>query len=635
MKKFLLVLTVLLVLLLSAVPAAGFAADASYVIEDYHREITVHENNTYSIEDTMTVNWMTSAHGLRVDVPTRAEISRRHDGKVYNDTYQVLVSGVFADGQYDTDRNGDTFVIKIGDPDQYVTGTKEYHFGYLFDPGDDGQSGFDEFYFNLIAPSWAAPIEHFSFNIHMPKEFDAGSVGFSTGSYGTSGYNMDALKYQVDGNTVTGEINQQIAPYEGVNIRIELPDGYYVGARDPHSQIFPWIIGGLAVLAIVFLMYVTAGEKKREVQTVEFYPPEGMNSADVGYIIDGVVEDKDAVSLLIYWADQGNLEIHQEDKKNLRFQKLKDLPDTANDYERILFDKMFAGRDSVAVKDMQYKFASTIAAVKDRIRDKYQMEQNLVFTKKSVRRQKIAGVLAVLPAVLMFGFANYLEEFDPFAAVFSGVIACIFGSVFTSMLCTNIHKWKSEKLSTKTGSMILNIILIAAFLGIMALFSADAFGMWTIVLLAATVIGMILAAGMRRRTERGAQWSGRILGLKHFIETVEADKLKMLVESDPQYFYSILPYAYVLGVTDKWAKQFESIAVAPPSWYYGYNGSVFTTVWFASTISNNLYYTQQSMMVTKSSGGSGFGGGGGIGGGGGFSGGGFSGGGFGGGGGSW
>ena len=75
-------------------------------------------------------------------------------------------------------------------------------------------------------------------------------------------------------------------------------------------------------------------------------------------------------------------------------------------------------------------------------------------------------------------------------------------------------------------------------------FSMDSFGMWTVVPIAASVVMVILATQIRRRTARGAQWSGRILGLKHFIETVEADKLKMLVESDPKYFYSILPYAY-------------------------------------------------------------------------------------------
>ena len=91
----------------------------------------------------MTVDWLTPAHGLRVDIPTRAEISRRHNGEVYNDTYQVVVSGVFADGQYDTKKDGDTFIIKLGDPDIYLTGKQVYRFSYLFDPGDDGRPEFE------------------------------------------------------------------------------------------------------------------------------------------------------------------------------------------------------------------------------------------------------------------------------------------------------------------------------------------------------------------------------------------------------------------------------------------------------------------------------------------------------------
>ena len=34
-----------------------------------------------------------------------------------------------------------------------------------------------------------------------------------------------------------------------------------------------------------------------------------------------------------------------------------------------------------------------------------------------------------------------------------------------------------------------------------------------------------------------------------------------------EYFYNILPYAYVLGVSDKWIKKFESISLQAPSWY--------------------------------------------------------------------
>ena len=45
------------------------------------------------------------------------------------------------------------------------------------------------------------------------------------------------------------------------------------------------------------------------------------------------------------------------------------------------------------------------------------------------------------------------------------------------------------------------------------------------------------------------------------------------MEQDPEYFYHILPYTYALGVSDKWIKKFESIAMQPPRWYNG------TDVW--------------------------------------------------------
>lgn len=615
-------------------PATGLAADTGdYVIKDYHRNITVNENNTYSIEDTMSVDWLTPMHGLRADVPVRAEISRKYGDKTYTDTYQVMVSDVFADGQFDTEKDGDNFVIKMGDPDEYVTGEHTYHFGYLFDPGDDRHTEFDEFYFNLVAPVWAGPIEHFSFEINMPKAFDAKNVGFSTGSYGTSGYNMDALKYQVNGNTITGEVTQQMAPYEGVNIDIELPNGYYVGARTADAMRIPVFVVAGVLLLITLLMALTNDRRKREVKTVEFNPPEGMNSADVGFIIDGVVEDKDAVSLLIYWADKGVIEIHQPDKNKLYFTKLAPLGDDANDYEHILFDKMFSGRDTIGTEDMKYEFSSTISAVKERIKDKYETDENRVFTKKSLFYQKFICALAALPTAVMTGVAIWMGEFDLFPAILAGAVAWMFGWLIAAKLSTNIDKWKSEKLTTRTGSMVLWALLLVVYLFIVWLFANDGFGLWMLIPMGVSVVMMFAASGLRRRTEKGAQWVGRILGLKHFIETVEADKLKMMVENEPQYFYHILPYAYVLGVTDKWAKQFESIAVEPPSWYYGYDGSLFTTIWFTSMLTRSMYYTQMNMAMTKSSGGSGFGGG--IGGGGGFSGGGFSGGGFGGGGGGW
>ena len=67
----------------------------------------------------------------------------------------------------------------------------------------------------------------------------------------------------------------------------------------------------------------------------------------------------------------------------------------------------------------------------------------------------------------------------------------------------------------------------------------------------------------------GRQILGHLLGLKRFIEVAEKKRLEKMVEENPEYFYQILPYAYVLGVSDKWIKQFENIAVPQPEWCDG------------------------------------------------------------------
>ena len=98
----------------------------------------------------------------------------------------------------------------------------------------------------------------------------------------------------------------------------------------------------------------------------------------------------------------------------------------------------------------------------------------------------------------------------------------------------------------------------------------------------------------------------------------------MLVQDDPTFFYSILPYAYAMGLTDIWSEHFRGLTIEPPTWYYGPDG--WTTWYMISRLDRTMNSFQRAMTsapVSSSSGphGGSFGGGGG----GGFTGGGFGG----------
>ena len=127
---------------------------------------------------------------------------------------------------------------------------------------------------------------------------------------------------------------------------------------------------------------------------------------------------------------------------------------------------------------------------------------------------------------------------------------------------------------------------------------------------------------MPKRTKYGNEMLGKLRGFKNFLETAEKEKIEAMVMENPTYFYDILPFTYVLGVSDKWIKKFESIALQAPSWYDSNNA--FDVVSFGNFMDSTMSSAQSAMSSSPSSSSSG----------GGSSGGGFSGGGSGGGGGS-
>ena len=100
----------------------------------------------------------------------------------------------------------------------------------------------------------------------------------------------------------------------------------------------------------------------------------------------------------------------------------------------------------------------------------------------------------------------------------------------------------------------------------------------------------------------------------------------MLLEQDPEFYYNILPYAQVLGVSDIWEEKFKDIKMDPPAWAIAPNNTLFDFVVFNAALRGATRSMSTAFVSRPSSagtsGGGRFGGGGGFRGGGGFGGGG-------------
>lgn len=595
-----------------------------YDITKYDVEIVVDEHNKYGIKENIDTYFNVSKHGIIRRIPLYNNIIRQDGTRERN---RVLISNVHVNEEFASSRENYNYVLKIGSADKTLTGKHSYSISYDYDIGLDKNNMYDELYFNIIGTEWDTNISNVTFKITMPKEFDASKLGFSYGQYGYS--NTDNISYDVDGNVITGSFDRTLLAGEGLNVRLELPEGYFIRKSVSSSLLECWyyIIPILGVL-FSYLIWKKYGKDDQVVDIVSFYPPENMNSLDVAFAKKGSVNSNDAVSLLVYLASKGYIKIVEDKKSKSRFtiQKVKEY-DGNNKEEELFFRGLFKKVwDSISSDELNESFYLTINSILTKKNSTANRKE--IFNNKSSNKRYIlflfmlitSSLSTIIPAL---GYKLSDVIFSIIICNLIGIVALIIVAIIYDNNCTK------KGLNSALGFAFFFVLALAVanftIIGFEYIYYDTVYLIGFILCMVCTYLIYFFYLIVTKRTEYGNKVLGEVNGFKKFLETAEKDKLESLVHDDPSYFYNILPYAYVLGVSDAWIKQFEGIAIAPPDWYesadafdyYRFNRSLNRTIHSASRVMNS---------VPQSSGGSSSGGG--------FSGGGFSGGGSGGGGGS-
>lgn len=595
-----------------------------YDITKYDVEIVVDEHNKYSIKENIDTYFNVSKHGIVRRIPLYNNIIRQDGTRERN---RVLISNVHVNEEFASSRENNNYVLKIGSADKTINGKHSYTISYDYDIGLDKNNKYDELYFNIIGTNWDTDISNVTFKITMPKEFDASKLGFSYGEYGES--NTDNISYDVDGNVITGSFEGTLLAGEGLNVRMELPEGYFIRKSVGSSLLECWyyVIPILGVL-ISYLIWKKYGKDDQVVDVVSFYPPENMNSLDVAFAKKGSVNSNDAVSLLVYLASKGYIKIVEDKKSKSRFtiQKVKEY-DGNNKEEELFFRGLFKKVwDSISSDELNESFYLTINSILTKKNSTANRKE--IFNNKSSNKRYIlflfmlitSSLSTIIPAL---GYKLSDVIFSIIICNLIGIVALIIVAIIYDNNCTK------KGLNSALGFAFFFVLALAVanftIIGFEYIYYDTVYLIGFILCMVCTYLIYFFYLIVTKRTEYGNKVLGEVNGFKKFLETAEKDKLESLVHDDPSYFYNILPYAYVLGVSDAWIKQFEGIAIAPPDWYesadtfdyYRFNRSLNRTIHSASRVMNS---------VPQSSGGSSSGGG--------FSGGGFSGGGSGGGGGS-
>src|SRR5207245_8369850 len=92
----------------------------------------------------------------------------QHSNRVYDLTVDSVTDGAGRDWKYSVSDNGADREIKIGDPNQTLSGKQTYVLAYTVAGALNAFGDHDELYWNATGQLWTVPITHASATVPAP-----------------------------------------------------------------------------------------------------------------------------------------------------------------------------------------------------------------------------------------------------------------------------------------------------------------------------------------------------------------------------------------------------------------------------------------------------------------------------------
>ncbi len=336
-------------------------------------------------------------------------------------------------------------------------------------------------------------------------------------------------------------------------------------------QVFITVTALSAVTLLFPLICVLygVGKKRKALRPVEYYPPRGYSPIDVMLCYYGKkCTPRELFNpLMLYWAQKGYITIEEDCKRGLKLTKIKDISASSDSPAHALELDLF--NDIFYKRDVFYTLTASDADGKDLD----------AFMKKVERRAEnqvytLSKRLAFLSAVVAFVslLASSIVFITSIGVISILLLFPIIGIIALWRMFSPSGKYVMEK-----RYRILFVLFFCCWSGIPFLalvFAGNEIGtdiMLSILFAFSSALINIffISKKIDIRSDDNLKFYGEIDAFKSFLVDAELDKLETLIEDDPDYFYDILPYCYILKITEKLKPKFDRIALDGPSWYLG------------------------------------------------------------------
>ena len=530
MKKILLLLTLL------------FAAHAWAAERITHFDSTAWVDTNATVRITEEISVVAEHQQIRRGIYRELPSSRKNP---------VQVESLTMDGEphpYFTERvDAKNLRVNFGDDNYIAPGAHTYRLVYSVPNVILFFDGYDEFYWNVTGNGWNFPVESARFFLHLPDgaQVDKSRISLYTGAYGSQ--ESDATG---DFEKLSFWTLRPLSAYEGFTVAVPFAKGLIVPPAKTWQDVLldPYGWGAVgAVLLLLWGYYLWAwnrvGRDPKARVLRQFEPPAGFSPALTGYVYRYGKLDNLLTVVLVSLAVKGVIKIEEKKKFLSREYTLQrvavspdDMPVLAKE-ERAVLKALFPG--STKEVTVSQAFRETFLKAGKKLQEKLEADKEQYFTENSGWNLPTFLVLAYF-ASLLFKMGG-MDLLMPVAGFM--------------MLCV----WL-PLVFLKNWFMTIYALVFILFVSPMAFSIRREFE--ALPVLAGVVVaigsGAFFAWWIKAYTRVGRQKMDEIEGFKEYLKIGEGGRVAASNPADAEkIFCDYLPYAFVLGVENKWISYFE------------------------------------------------------------------------------
>lgn len=513
MRRIVMLVTAL-ILVMSLATGVWAAASAS----DVTSHTTVDRDGSAKVTMTATLHLDQAGDDLTFPVPA--------------DATNVTLNG----DRVSAKKSGDVRLIDLDRELKVVSGDVSVSISYgLPDVIHPSEAGGLELRIPMLS-GFAHPISDLTFSVTLPGQIDT-LPAFSSG-YHQANIEKD-LVYTINGATVTGSSLTELKDHETLEMTLVVSEDMFpqtlADTQDYGFAIIAMIVcGGVGLLYWVIFLRFWPLRRDRSVE-----PPHGYTAGELGCVMNMVGVDL-PLSVLT-WAQLGYILIQVDRHNRVLLHKRMDMGNERKEAEQRLFKKLFGKRNTVDASSYSFAVLNLAAAKKPAgVRELMHRRSG----NPKVFRAAVSGIG-------LFGGISIAVAISS-GAFLQGLLIILLGSL-GAVSGWYIQSWGGCLLTGKRHRLLatLGVCAVWLLLGLMAGIFNVAMGM-----VAGLLAGGLLLAWAGRRTDIGKQSRAQILGLRHYLRKTDKLLLQRLLNSDPDYFFQLAPYAMALGVDKAFAKRF-------------------------------------------------------------------------------